>query len=176
MGVWVGSAPGRASMGSQGNGAPQRGKGMKLLWRGLNKQAEANCVCGNDSAVGTTDQTVLQYWLKTSHSLQCFDPTWIFIRQIQFWTSLHQVVNGPCLSDSPGSFRPRLILDQSLWTPSSCYTTHKTHTLPCFNPLPTIGNSLKKQKSLYKVLTPSIRSPYKFLWAYGSSWHMRHCW
>ncbi len=38
------------------------------------------------------------------------------------------------------------------------------------NPLPTIGNSLKKQKSLYKVLTPSIKPPYKFLWAYGSSW------
>ncbi len=37
------------------------------------------------------------------------------------------------------------------------------------NPLPTIGNSLKKQKSLYKVLTPSIKPPYKFLWAYGSS-------
>ncbi len=35
------------------------------------------------------------------------------------------------------------------------------------NPLPTIGNSLKKQKSLYKVLTPSIKPPYKFLWAYG---------
>ncbi len=29
---------------------------------------------------------------------------------------------------------------------------------------------LKKQKSLYKVLMPtcSIKSPYKFLWAYGS--------
>ncbi len=27
------------------------------------------------------------------------------------------------------------------------------------NPLPTIGNSLKKQKSLYKVLTPSIKLP-----------------
>ncbi len=26
-----------------------------------------------------------------------------------------------------------------------------------FNPLPTIGNSLVKQKSLYKVLTPSIK-------------------
>ncbi len=26
-------------------------------------------------------------------------------------------------------------------------------------------------KSLYKVLTPSIKRPYKFLWAYGSSWH-----
>ncbi len=25
------------------------------------------------------------------------------------------------------------------------------------NPLPTIGNSLKKQKSLYKVLTPNIK-------------------
>ncbi len=36
------------------------------------------------------------------------------------------------------------------------------------NPLPTIGNSLKKQKSLYKLLTPSIKPPYKFLWAYGS--------
>ncbi len=29
-----------------------------------------------------------------------------------------------------------------------------------------MGNSLKKQKSLYKVSNP----PYKFLWAYGSSW------
>ncbi len=28
-----------------------------------------------------------------------------------------------------------------------------------FNPLPTIGNSLKKQKSLYKVLMPSIKPP-----------------
>ncbi len=37
------------------------------------------------------------------------------------------------------------------------------------NPLPTIGNGLKKQKSLYKVLTPSIKPPYKFLLAYGSS-------
>ena len=27
------------------------------------------------------------------------------------------------------------------------------------NPLPTIRNSLKKQKSLYKVLTPSIKTP-----------------
>ncbi len=36
------------------------------------------------------------------------------------------------------------------------------------NPLPTIGNSVKKQKSLYKVLMPSIKPPYKFLWAYGS--------
>ncbi len=34
---------------------------------------------------------------------------------------------------------------------------------PCkllsINPLPTIGNSLKKQKSLYKVLMPCIKSP-----------------
>ncbi len=29
------------------------------------------------------------------------------------------------------------------------------------NPLPTIGNSLKKHKSLYKVLTPSINPPYR---------------
>ncbi len=28
---------------------------------------------------------------------------------------------------------------------------------------------LKKQKSLYKVSTPNIKPPYKFLWAYGSS-------
>ncbi len=34
--------------------------------------------------------------------------------------------------------------------------------------LPSIGNSLKKQKSLYKVLTLSIKPPYKFLWAYAS--------
>ncbi len=27
------------------------------------------------------------------------------------------------------------------------------------NPLPTLGNSIKKQKSLYKVLTPSIKPP-----------------
>ncbi len=32
-----------------------------------------------------------------------------------------------------------------------------------FNPLPTIGNSLKKQKSLYKVLTPSIKPPIEIL-------------
>ncbi len=39
------------------------------------------------------------------------------------------------------------------------------------NSLQPIGNSLKEHKSLYKVLTPSIKPPYKFLWAYGSSWH-----
>ncbi len=33
------------------------------------------------------------------------------------------------------------------------------------NSFPPIGNSLKKQKTLYKVLTPSVKSPYKFLWA-----------
>ncbi len=38
-----------------------------------------------------------------------------------------------------------------------------------FNPLPTIGNGLKKQKSMYKVLTPSIKPPYNLLWAYRSS-------
>ncbi len=38
------------------------------------------------------------------------------------------------------------------------------------NPLPTIGNSLKKQKSLYKVLTPSIKPPY--IYYYGSSWRL----
>ncbi len=32
------------------------------------------------------------------------------------------------------------------------------------NSLPLIINSLKKQKTLYKVLTPSIKPPYKFLW------------
>ncbi len=38
-------------------------------------------------------------------------------------------------------------------------------------PLPTIGNSLEKHKSLYKVLAPSIKSPYKLLWAYGRPWN-----
>ncbi len=33
------------------------------------------------------------------------------------------------------------------------------YTIVFINPLPTIGNSLKKQKSLYKVLTPSIKPP-----------------
>ncbi len=48
-----------------------------------------------------------------------------------------------------------------------------SYTLFCyFNPLLTIGNSLKKQKSLYKVLTPNIKPLFKFLWVYGSSWHM----
>ncbi len=37
------------------------------------------------------------------------------------------------------------------------------------NPLPTIGNTLKKQKSMCKALTPSVKHPCKFLWAYGSS-------
>ncbi len=32
-------------------------------------------------------------------------------------------------------------------------------TCTLINPFPTIGNSLKKQKSLYKVLTPSIKPP-----------------
>ncbi len=34
-----------------------------------------------------------------------------------------------------------------------CMHYHKLR----INPLPTIGNSLKKQKSLYKVLAPSIK-------------------
>ncbi len=46
------------------------------------------------------------------------------------------------------------------------YAPIAVHT---YNPLPTIGNSLKKQKSLYKVLTPSIKPPYILLRAYGSS-------
>ncbi len=40
--------------------------------------------------------------------------------------------------------------------------------VPHFNPLPTIGNSLEKQKTQYKVLTPSIKPPYEFLWALGA--------
>ncbi len=32
-------------------------------------------------------------------------------------------------------------------------------TMNLINPLPTIGNNLKKQKSLYKVLMPSIKLP-----------------
>ncbi len=32
-----------------------------------------------------------------------------------------------------------------------------------------VGKELKKQKTLYKVLMPTIKPPYKFLWAYGSS-------
>ncbi len=44
-------------------------------------------------------------------------------------------------------------------------------SLISLNPLPTIGNSLKKQKSLYKVLMP-IKPPYKFLRAYGSWWRI----
>ncbi len=50
--------------------------------------------------------------------------------------------------------------------------TAKSHSFHFNRYGPTIGNSLKKQKSLYKVLTPSIKPPYKFLWAYGSSWHI----
>ncbi len=46
------------------------------------------------------------------------------------------------------------------------------------NPLPTIGNSLKKQKSLYKVSTPSIKAPiqiyYGLMGAHDA--YMRHWW
>ncbi len=38
-----------------------------------------------------------------------------------------------------------------------------------FNPLPTIKKQLREAE---KVLTPSIKPPYKLLWAYGSSWRM----
>ncbi len=51
----------------------------------------------------------------------------------------------------------------------STYVANVTSTNDVVNPLPTIGNSLNKQRTLYKVLTPSIKRPYKFLWAYGSS-------
>ncbi len=40
----------------------------------------------------------------------------------------------------------------------------KSCKVAIINPLLTIGNSLKKQKTLYKVLMPSINPPYKFLW------------
>ncbi len=44
---------------------------------------------------------------------------------------------------------------------------------PAFNPLPTIGNSLKKQKLLYKLLTPSIKPPiYGLMGAHDA--YMRH--
>ncbi len=39
----------------------------------------------------------------------------------------------------------------------------------CINPLLTIGNSLKKQKSLYKVLMPNIKPPiYKYYGLMGA--------
>ncbi len=41
-------------------------------------------------------------------------------------------------------------------TPPGCHYIHKHNPI---NPLPTIGNSLKKHKTLYKVLTPSIKIP-----------------
>ncbi len=34
------------------------------------------------------------------------------------------------------------------------------------NPLPTIGNSLRKQKSLYKVVMPSVK-PSIYIYSYG---------
>ena len=40
-----------------------------------------------------------------------------------------------------------------------------------FNPLDAMGISLDKQKLMYKVLAPSIMTPYKFLWTYGGSGH-----
>ncbi len=48
--------------------------------------------------------------------------------------------------------------------------------LVAINPLPTIGNSLKKQESMYKVLTPSIKPPYKFLWLMGAHDAYMHHW
>ncbi len=38
-------------------------------------------------------------------------------------------------------------------------SAHYVYDVMWLNPLLTIGNSLKKQKSLYKVLTPSIKPP-----------------
>jgi len=45
--------------------------------------------------------------------------------------------------------------------------THSTTVTPFINPLPTKANCFRKQESMYKVLTPNIKPPYKFLWAYG---------
>ncbi len=43
------------------------------------------------------------------------------------------------------------------------------------NPLPTLGNSLKKQKSLYRVLTPSINPHINSYWLMGAhDAYMRH--
>ncbi len=44
----------------------------------------------------------------------------------------------------------------------------ETPTAMPFNPLPTVGNSLKKQKSLYKVLTPSIKPHINFYGPMGA--------
>ncbi len=47
------------------------------------------------------------------------------------------------------------------WNGKGEYLYTHSHILYAtrFNPLLTIGNSLKKQKSMYKVLTPSIKPP-----------------
>ncbi len=47
----------------------------------------------------------------------------------------------------------------------------KNCEIETLNPLPTVGNSLTKQKSLYKVLTPGIK-PLMGLWELMT--HMRH--
>ncbi len=66
-----------------------------------------------------------------------------------------QTVNSPILTQTSHSGH--------IWA-LGCIVTIAVYVwflvmLPKVNPLPTIGNSLKKQKSLYKVLTPSIKPP-----------------
>ncbi len=82
------------------------------------------------------------------------------------------------------SFVPRCVLSETSLIQCKHYTSFQIHVrwlinlltdvTQSFNPLPTTGNSLKKQKSMYKVLTPSIK-PYKFLWLMGAhDAYMRH--
>ena len=46
------------------------------------------------------------------------------------------------------------------------------HMDKIINPLDAMGISLNKQNFMYKVLAPSIITPYEFLWTYGGSGHM----
>ena len=83
--------------------------------------------------------------------------------------SLHGIVRDNLVKNSSNAYLAPLQETQD----NGCLSKDLTYRIPGnfgdrFNSLPTTANSLKKQKSMYKVLTPNIKPLYKFLWAYGN--------
>ncbi len=96
------------------------------------------------------------------------DPVEFLITKLQL---LHRKrkVGTPELALPPSARRGNKASMECSLVPSNTLIPTTKHC----NPLPTIGNSLKKQKSLYKVLTPSIKPLYKFFMGTHDA-YMRH--
>ncbi len=82
--------------------------------------------------------------------MHCLDGKHIIEQFSNSSDSLQSSAGGISRVADQGMYRNPHALDTGL-------SEQKLITL--FNPLPTIGSSLKKQKRRYKVLTPSIKPP-----------------